>query len=271
MPIKEASISPLDRGFLFADGVYEHIQIYENKLFYPEKHLARLKRNLNAINIPALHSNAEWLTIFNTLIEKNHIDSGSNHIYLQVTRGADDHRAHVIPEKLTPTIFALTDISYLTKSIEGLAKGSRAVTIEDARRRDCCVKAISLLPNILARTYAVEHNATETIMLRDNLVTECASCNVFIVKNGIIMTPPLSSNILPGITRELTLELAAKNSMPYKEQPITKDELQNANEVWITSSSREIEPITTLDNKPVADGKAGPIWYKMITLYKDLY
>lgn len=269
LPLAEANVSALDRGFLFGDGVYEVIPVYNNKLFRLDAHLERLKNSLNSIQITPLLSDEDYTRIFHTLIEKN-ADIGNNQvIYLQVTRGADSFRHHNIPESIKPTVFACTK-SLIKHTPSQLAEGKSAIICDDTRWARCDIKSTSLLANVLLNQLAKDQGAEEAILLSNGQVTEGASSNVFIVKNGIIMTPPLSNDILGGITRDVVIEAALQLGTPFRECTITRSELCRADEVWITSSTREITPIIKLDDRAVSDGSVGTLWPIMIEQYQHV-
>lgn len=269
VPLKKAKISVLDRGFLFADGVYEAIPIYNGKPFRGKQHLQRLARSLLGIKMPMPLSCEQWENVFKTLIKKNNIEQGNYNIYLQVTRGAAKTRRHAFPENVAPTVFAMASKSTHNLPYDVLCQGKSAITALDCRWQYCNIKSVSLLPNVLLSRQAKVANGCEAILIRDGYAIEGASSNLFIVKDGIIITPPLSSYILSGITREFILELAEQNNMLYREQQIAKAELEQADEIWISSSTREIYPITKLDGNNVGDGEVGPLWKKIIKLYRD--
>lgn len=261
---EEAKISALDRGFIFGDGVYEVIPVYGRNLFRLEPHLQRLDNSLQGIRMQNPYSRDEWREILNTIIQKN--DGDDQSVYLQITRGASE-RDHAFPDDATPTVFVMSN-PLTAPSSELLHTGVSAITVEDIRWRYCHIKSIALLPNILLRQQACDEDAHEAIMYRDNIVTEGAASNVFIVKDGNILTPRSGEHLLPGITRDLVLELAAQHKLEHGEADITLDELRHADEIWLTSSTKEVLPVTRLDNRPVADGKPGKVWHEMIGYYQ---
>ena len=273
VPEDQACVPVLDRGFIFGDGVYEVIPAYNGKLFRLTEHLQRLQGNLDAIRIQSLYSEQEWANLLSTLIEKNAIEknaetseTGHYSVYLQVTRGAAK-RDHALPEDITPTVFAMANpLTPPTKS--DLQSGIKAITTDDFRWQNCHIKAISLLPNILLRQQAIDKGATESILIRDGFATEGAASNLFIVKDGKLKTPPKGPFLLPGITRDLILELAQANNIPHDESPISRDDLFDADEVWVTSSTKEILPITELDGKKVGAGTPGAVWSHMVDLFQ---
>lgn len=267
LPLAKANVSALDRGFLFGDGIYEVIPVYNGKLFRLETHLERLNRSLRSIQIAPELDDQDYATLFHTLIEKN-AELGPNQvIYLQVTRGADTFRHHNIPNHIKPTVFACSKPLALHDPSQ-LRQGKTAIVCDDIRWHRCDIKATSLLANILLNQMAKEQQAEEAILLRDGYLTEGASSNVFIVKDGMIMTPPLSNDILGGVTRDVVIDLALQHGIPLRECAITRADLFRADEVWISSSTREIFPITQLNDRAVSDGTVGPLWSVMIAHYQ---
>ena len=265
LPASHACIPVLDRGFIFGDGVYEVIPAYGGKLFRLEEHLRRLQNSLDAVRIPNPLSNAGWETMLNELIAQNVGDDQS--LYLQVTRGSAQ-RDHAMPTDPVPTVFAMSNALHPV-SQEIREHGVAAIILDDIRWQRCHIKAISLLPNILLRQAALDSNAAEAILIRDGFATEGAASNLFIVSDGVLVTPPTGPFLLPGITRDLILELAAANNIAHQERNIGRDELQNADEIWLTSSTKEILPVTQLDDTPVGNGKPGPLYQQMLSLYQD--
>jgi D-alanine transaminase len=263
MPLGEACVPVLDRGFLFGDGVYEVIPVYAGHPFRLQQHLERLSRSLNETRIPSPHTDEEWMTIFQGLIDTcPDTDAG---IYLQVTRGVAV-RDHAFPEYVKPTVFAMINpIKPVPDEI--LKTGIKAVVREDIRWERCDIKSIALLGNVLLRQEAVEAGAMETILLRDGVVTEGAASNVFVIKAGEIVTPAKDELLLGGVTRDLVLELARQHGLPVREAPIREFSLRSADEIWVTSSTKEILPVTSLDGKPVGEGCPGPVWETIRTLY----
>lgn len=268
LPQEKATVSIMDRGFLFGDGVYEVIPVFEGKFFGFEKHIARLEKSLQAMKIKNPHIAEEWKSIFTTLLIQNEKTTGNCGVYCQITRGADTTRSHTFPDNLKPTVVAFIT-ALKTTPLDQLEKGFSAITLDDTRRHDCYIKATNLLPNILYLQKAKSVGAIEAILIRNGEVLECTSSNVFIVKNNEIQTPPLSKHILSGITRDLIIHLAKENNISCAETTITPAMLKNADEIWVTGSVKEICPIVILDGKTVGDGKVGPMWKLMITLYEE--
>lgn len=261
LPLADAKISVLDRGFLFGDGIYEVIPVYGGKLFRLHEHLNRLENSLRKIRLPLFISHSQWEEILLGLI----CGDNNQSIYLQVTRGVAK-RDHSIPSNIEPTIFAQ---STPLEPVEIPAGGMRAITLQDIRWTYCDIKSVALLANVLLRHQATEKNCAEAILIRDDHVTEGAASNVFIVKNNALITPPKSKHLLPGITRDLILELAKDSQIPARESDISVAELKLADEIWLTSSTREIIPIVELDGKPIGAGKIGPLWHEMLTIFTD--
>jgi len=266
LPLSETRISVMDRGFLFGDGVYEVIPVYGGRLFRLEHHLKRLQNSLDAIRISNPLAPAEWHLMLTKLVESN--DAEDQAVYLQVTRGVAEKRDHAFPADVTPTLFAMSTPMAESVDIDAIP-GVSAVTLEDIRWNLCNVKAITLLPNVLLRQQAIDDGGTEAILIKNGLAIEGAASNVFIVSNGLLITPPNGPSLLPGITRDLVIELAANHAIPFREADITEQQLFNAEEIWLTSSTREISPVIQLNDRVISAGKPGPLWRRMINLYQD--
>ncbi|MEW5755630.1 MAG: D-amino acid aminotransferase [Pseudomonadota bacterium] len=257
----QAAVPVTDRGFMFGDGVYEVIPAYGGKLFRLPEHLERLQNSLDAIRIRNPHPPAQWQRLLEELLERNHTRGGDWSVYLQVTRGVAP-RDHAFPVGVAPTVFAATNpIKPPARNV--LAEGVGAITVPDVRWAHCNIKAITLLPNILVRQQALDAGAAEAIMLRAGYLTEGAASNVFIVERGRVLTPPKSAQLLPGITRDVVLELARNRGMDCAEETISEAQLRQADEIWLTSSTREVTPVTHLDGHPVGNGAPGPLWAAM--------
>ncbi|BBN89437.1 D-amino acid aminotransferase [Azospira sp. I09] len=267
LPLDEARISPMDRGFLFGDGAYEVIPVYSRRPFRLQQHLERLERTLAALQLANPLSKEQWAEVVQRLVD----DHGSEDqgVYLQVTRGAAPVRDQAFPRPaVAPTIFAYAD-RLPTPSAELLATGGTALTAEDFRWLRCDLKTVSLVANVLLRQLSAAAGCTETILLRDGLVMEGSASNVLVVQDGVILAPPKSNLILPGVTYDVVLELAAANGIPTQVRPVAEAELRGADEVWVTSSTKEVLPITRIDDAPVADGRPGPLAARMNALYQD--
>ena len=267
IPQEKAQVSIMDRGFLFGDGIYEVIPVFNGKLFGFQEHMARMEKSLNAIHMKNPLTHTKWKSILENLLIQNNKTVGNHSCYCQVTRGADETRKHSFPNHLTPTVVAFVAPA-ASHSADELQKGFYAVTINDARRRDCFIKAIALLPNILHLQEAKSKGAVEAILIRNDEALEGTSSNLFIVKNEKLFTPPLSHHILDGITRKLVIQLATENHIPCEEKTITANELNHADEIWVTGSVKEICPIVKLNDHPVGKGVVGPIWKRMVHLYE---
>ena len=267
LPLDEARISPMDRGFLFGDGAYEVIPVYSRRPFRLQQHLERLERTLAALQLANPLSKEHWAEVVQRLVD----DHGSEDqgVYLQVTRGAAPVRDQAFPRPaVPPTVFAYAD-RLPTPSAELLATGGTALTAEDFRWLRCDLKTVSLVANVLLRQLSAAAGCTETILLRDGLVMEGSASNVLVVQDGVILAPPKSNLILPGVTYDVVLELAAANGIPTQVRPVAEAELRSADEVWVTSSTKEVLPITRIDDAPVADGRPGPLAARMNALYQD--
>lgn len=268
VPLEEARISPLDRGFLFGDGIYEVIPSYSGKMVGFKPHMQRMHEGLEAIGIKLDWSDHQWSDLCNQLIEKN--GAGNLGIYLHVSRGADATRFHAFPDAVNPTVFAFTfEIASPPVADKAQAKTYRVSTAEDLRWQRCHIKSTALLGNVLHFQYGHERGHSETLLYnRDNQLTEASACNVFVIKDGIVATPPLDHQKLAGITRLMLLDILGKDgSIPVQERVVTMDEVFNADEVWITSSSKEIAPVVEIDGKPVGKGEIGDLWLAAQTLF----
>ena len=265
MPIEEARVPVLDRGFIFGDGVYELVPVYSRVPFRLDEHLARLERSLAAVRIRSPYSRAEWRDIILQLVAKQSFEDQG--VYFQVTRGVAK-RDHAFPKDAAPTVFLMSNP--LVTPPEALVKsGASAVTAVDDRWLHCDIKSTSLIGNCLLRQVSVDAGATETILFRAGWLTEASASNVFVVKGGAILSPPKSSLILPGITYDVVLELAQAAGLPLELRDISEAEVRGADELWLTSSSKEVLPVVALDGKPVGDGKPGPAFRRMYALYQE--
>ena len=268
MPMQEAKISPMDRGFLFGDGIYEVIASYDGKLVGFVPHIERMNQGLGLIGIDFNWDHEKWRSLCNALIEKN---AGTNlAVYLHVSRGTDTKRFHAYPEGIPVTLFAFTfEIPPANIADKASAKTYKVATTEDLRWQRCNIKSTALLGNVMHFQHGVSRGCNETILFnRNNEMTEGSACNVFIVKNGVLITPALDNQILPGITRFMLLDMLVKYStIKIEERVVTKQEVLTADEVWLTSSSKEIAPVVQIDGKPVGNGQIGDLWLSAQTLY----
>lgn len=265
LPIEEARVPVLDRGFIFGDGVYEVIPVYSHKPFRLAEHLLRLQHSLDGIRLQNPHSDEEWSSLVEQIIASN--DGDDQYLYLHVTRGVA-RRDHAFPKGVIPTVFIMSN-PLLAPPRELLATGVAAITADDNRWLRCDIKAISLLPNVLLRQMAIDAGAMETVLLRDGFMTEGAASNIFLAKDGVLLAPPKNHLMLPGITYDVVLELAAAEKIPCEVREVSEYELRTAQELLLTSSTREIMPITRLDGKPVGEGKPGVMFARLHPLYQS--
>ncbi|THF62110.1 D-amino acid aminotransferase [Pseudothauera rhizosphaerae] len=266
LPLREARVSPMDRGFLFGDGAYEVIPVYSRRPFRLEEHLARLARTLAALRLPDPHGAAGWAEIVREIVARNAWEDQS--VYLQVTRGADDKRSHAFPVPIRPTVFLMSE-ELVTPPAAQLETGVAAVGAADFRWLRCDLKTVALLANCLLRQQAVDHGCAETVLFRDGFLTEGSASNIFIVRDGVVLAPPKSHLMLPGITYDVVLELAERHGQPHQVREILEDEVRSADEIWMTSSTKEVLAITTLDGRPVGSGRPGPVGRQMYAWYQD--
>lgn len=260
LPLDQAQVSVLDRGFLFADGVYEVIPVYGGRMLRWADHWRRLEASLAGIHMPPPLTMIEMESALQRLIQGVY----DQYLYLQITRGNAGKRDHNIPKDYIPTVFAMcSPIGPLPRET-----GIKAITLDDIRWKLCHIKSIALLGNILLRQQALDQGVNEAILIRDGFVTEGAASNVFALLDGVLITPPKGPDLLPGITRDLILELAHKHDVPAKEAPLSLEALHQAQEIWLTSSTREIVPVLELDGQAVGNGRAGSTWRHMDELYQ---
>jgi D-alanine transaminase len=270
LPLGEARVSVLDRAFLFGDGVYEVLPAYHGRPFALPEHLARLARNLRELQIPNPHTDAQWREIVARLLQDNGPAAGGAAdllVYLQVTRGAPAVRQHAFPAGTPPTVVGMCSALPIPGEA-ALRDGVGAITRPDIRWGRCDIKSTALLPNVLTIQAAREHGCNEVILHRDGRVTEGGSSNVFAVLGTSVVTPSKSTEILPGITRDLLAGLLRANRIALQERRLTLTELRSAEEIWLTSSTREVLPVTKLDGEPVGSRKPGPLWKKAYALFQ---
>lgn len=265
LPIEEARVPVLDRGFIFGDGVYELIPVYSRVPFRMDEHLGRLERSLAAVRIRNPHGRAEWRDIILQLVAKQPFEDQG--IYLQVTRGVAK-RDHAFPKDAVPTVFVMSN-PLVNPPRELVERGAAAVTAVDDRWLHCDIKSISLIGNCLLRQVSADEGAIETVLFRKGILTEASASNVFVVKGGVILSPPKSNLILPGITYDVIVELAQGAGLPLAFRDVSEDEVRSADEIWVTSSSKEVLAVTKLDGKAVGNGKPGPVFHKMYALYQE--
>ncbi|ADZ89392.1 aminotransferase class IV [Marinomonas mediterranea] len=268
MPMSEAKISPMDRGFLFGDGIYEVIPSYDGKLVGFAPHIERMEQGLNAIDIELGYSIETWRDISETLMSKN--DGANLGIYLHVSRGPDTRRFHAYPEHVTPTVYAFSfEIAPEPKANKATVKQYVVSSTQDMRWQRCNIKSTALLGNVMHFQQGYKAGNSEIILFNaNNEITEGSTSNVYIVKDGVAITPLLDHQVLPGITRLVLLDILRKEgTIKVEERVVTMDEARNADEVWLTSSSKEIVPVVELDGEPVGDGQVGDVWEKAQALY----
>lgn len=265
LPLGEARVPVLDRGFMLGDGVYELIPVYQRKPFRLDEHLVRLQHSLDGIRLANPLSDAQWREVIEQVVATHEADDQS--VYLQVTRGAAA-RDHAFPANTPPTVLVMSNPMSRPDPAQ-FEHGVCAVSTEDIRWRRCDLKTLNLLPNVLAKQKAVDAGCVECIMFRDGVLSEGAASNIFAVKNGVILAPLKDYRVLPGITYDVVLELAQANAMPCEIRDIGEAEVRGADELWLTSSSREIQAIVELDGRPVGNGKPGPVYRRMYALFQD--
>jgi D-alanine transaminase len=265
LPIEEAKIPVLDRGFIFGDGVYELVPVYSRVPFRLDEHMSRLERSLSEAGIRNPYTRAQWRDIIFKLVDGQPFDDQG--VYFQVTRGVAK-RDHAFPKNVEPTVFMMSN-PLVNPPKEQVEKGGKAVSATDNRWLRCDIKSISLLGNCLLRQLSAENGAAETILFRDGKLTEASASNVFIVKRGRIESPAKSNLILPGITYDVVTELARANGLALEFRDITEAEVRDADEIWVTSSSKEVFPIVELDGARVGDGRPGPVFHRMYQLYQE--
>jgi D-alanine transaminase len=265
LAIEDAKVSVLDRGFIFGDGVYEVVPVYSRVAFRLDEHLARLERSLAETAIRNPYARAQWRDFIYRVIDAQPFEDQG--VYFQVTRGVAK-RDHSFPKNAEPTVFMMSN-PLVNPPREQVQKGGCAVSTQDNRWLRCDIKSISLIGNCLLRQLSAETGGAETLLFRDGKLTEASASNVFIVKHGVIQSPPKSNLILPGITYDVVTELARANGLPLELREVTEAEVRGADEVWVTSSSKEIFPIVELDGRKIGDGRPGPVFQRMYQLYQE--
>ena len=267
MPIEKAMVPVLDRGFIFGDGIYEFIPVYGRKPFRASRHFARLMRSLAAIGISNPHAEAGWNDLLGQIIARQSFENQG--VYFQVTRGVAA-RDHAFPKDSRPTVFIMSN-PLVTPGAAQFANGMACVTAVDNRWHRCDIKSISLLGNVLMRQLAAEHDAIEAVMFRDGFLSEASASNVFVVKNGVVLAPLKDNLMLHGITLDEVIDLTRAAGLPLELRPIAESEVWTADELWLSSSSKEVVAITKLDGKPVGAaahaGKPGPVFAQIRAAY----
>lgn len=259
LPITEAKVSVLDRGFIYGDGVYEVVPVYGRRPFRMPQHLKRLQYSLDGIRLANPHADAQWQELISKLIECQPFADQA--VYLQVTRGVAK-RDHAFPKGVAPTVFMMSNPLVLPTR-EQIERGVAVVTAQDNRWLRCDLKTTSLLGNVLMRQLAVDHGAVETVMFRDGYLTEASASNVLVVRDGRVIAPPKDNLILPGITYDATLEVAQAAGVALDVRPVAHAEALGADEMWLSSSTKEVLAVTTVDGRPFGGGRPGPVFRRV--------
>ena len=269
LPLAEARISPMDRGFLYADGVYEVMPAYAGRPFRFEAHCERLTRSLGEIRMADPHTPAQWRNIIGELIKRN--GSADQYVYWQVTRGAERGRSHAPLPDIPRTVFAFcSPLPLLTAASQ--QNGLSCVTTTDTRWARCDIKSVALLANVLLRQLSVDAEADETILLRDGELLEASASAVHVVIGGELLSPPNSRKILPGTTRGVVEQMAQRAAVPFRSVTVSESQFRAAEEVWLSAATREIQPVTRVDGRPIGSGTPGPVWrrvYAELQRYKQ--
>ncbi|MDD5175467.1 MAG: D-amino acid aminotransferase [Sterolibacterium sp.] len=266
LPLAEAKISVMDRGFLFGDGVYEVIPVYSRRPFRLTEHLQRLENSLAGVHLANPHTAEQWTELIGRIVAG--AESEDQQVYLQITRGSDSVRNHVFPKRVTPSVFIMSE-PLLTPSAAQRQRGIGAISATDIRWLRCDVKSTSLLANCLLRQLAVEAGCGETLLFRDGFLSEGTASNIFAVRNGVMLAPQKNHLMLPGITYDVVLELATAHGLRIEVRDILEEEVRQADELWMTSSTREVLAIVSLDGVPVGSGKPGPLYADMYGWYQE--
>lgn len=273
--LRDARVSPLDRSFLFGDGVYEVVPVYGGRPFRFAEHIERLDRSCREIRMREPHSRPEWAAVCGELLKRNGLAGVSGavppdaYIYIQVSRGAESGRNHAPLPDMAPTVFAFC-APWPTRAATILERGVACVTAPDSRWQRCDIKSVALLANVLQRDDAMRRGASEAILLRDGELTEGSAATVHVVLRGEIVTPPNTERILPGTTRSVVEELAAELRIVHRSARVSEEDLRDAEEIWLASATRELDAVTRLDAKPVGDGLPGPLWRRVYDAFQDL-
>lgn len=267
LPLRDARISPLDRGFLFADGVYEVMPVFAGRPFRFGPHFDRLSRSLAALQMRDPHERAGWRALIAELIGRN--GGGDLYVYLQVTRGAEFGRNHAPLPAATPTVFAFCAPLPRAPAAH-LEHGIACITAPDTRWARCDIKSVALLANVLLRQLACDVGAQETILLRNGMLTDASASTVHVVRGGVLVTPPESHWILPGTTRTVIEELATRIGLEWQTSPVSESQLRGAEEIWLAAATREVSSVTSLDGRPVGAGVPGPAWQRIRAAFDAL-
>jgi D-alanine transaminase len=264
LPLAEARISPLDRGFLFADAVYEVLPVYGGRPFLFVEHIARLERSLREIRIAMPMARAAWAALLTELVARN--GGGDMYLYVHVSRGAEEGRNHALNPALAPTVFLMASpLAPLDAAVR--ASGVSAVTLPDQRWGRCDIKSTALLANVLAKSVAADQGATEAILLAGGWLREGSSSSVLVVRDATVAAPPYGPEILPGTTRDLAIRLSGRAGIPVRIAPVSEQDLRAADEILLGFATRGILAVTRLDGAPVGDGRPGPVATRLQGLF----
>ena len=267
MPLAEARVSPLDRSFLFGDGIYEVMPVYGGRLFRPDLHFDRLARSATALQLTNPHSHAQWRELLQELVDAN--GGGDQYVYLHLSRGAEHGRNHAPLPRIAPLVFAYSS-SWPVPAEATLRDGLACITATDTRWARCDIKSVALLANVMLRQLAADAGAAETILLRDGELMEASASTVHVVKDGVLLTPPNSQRILPGTSRSIVEELADSLGIPRRDARISEPQLRAADEVWLAAATREVQPVSKLDGRSVGSGAPGPQWRRVYDAWQAL-
>ena len=267
LPLAEARISPLDRSFLFGDGVYEVVPVFQGRPFRFMEHFDRLARSCRELRLRDPYDREGWRALVRELIERN--GGGEIYVYVQVSRGADSNRSHAPMPDIAPTVFAFAAPSP-QPSAQQLAQGLICITAPDIRWQRCDIKSVALLGNVLQRQLGCDVGADETILLRDGLMMEATASTVHVVSQGVVITPPNSNVILPGTTRSVVEELVDRLGITREVRPVSEAELRAADEIWLASATKRVLPVCRLDGAAVGTGLPGPVWLRVWAAFRDL-
>lgn len=262
--ITDAKVSVLDRGFLFGDGIYEVIPVYSGKLFTLDRHLIRLANSLAEVDMENPMSDEQWTELLTQAVERSGESNAA--LYVQVTRGADSLRNHVYPKTLVPTVFVMVNDAPILER-KTIAPYS-LISLDDFRWSMGQIKTVSLIAASMLKNKAIAAGANDAVLIRDGKVTECTASNIFVVVDGVLVTPPKSSHLLHGITRDLIVEMAIENKLSFEEREISVEELNAASEIFITSSTHEAWPVSHLNEQPIGNGAPGVVWHQIDNLFQ---
>ena len=269
LPINQAQVSVMDRGFIFGDGIYEVLSVYGGRVFRFDEHMDRMERSLTECRIPNPHSRTEWRAIAQSLLDHADAPKADAHlVYLQITRGVA-MREHAMLPGLTPTVFMMVQPMAMPSDAQR-AQGIACVSAEDFRWQKAHIKSTSLLGAVMARQISVDAGAVETVMFREGYLSEAAASNIWVVKNGVVMGPPKNNLVLEGIRFGVLETLCRDLGIGYELRRLTREDVSEADELLITSATKEVLAITTLDSQPVGNGRPGPVYQALYAAYQGL-